>query len=474
MIPAEGPSESLRRRVLVVCGDTLGARMAGPAIRAWNMASALSREHDVRLVSTSASERPGEGFETAHATWEQLRGHVDWADVAIVQGYLLTAVPWLVEADVVLVCDVYDPLHLEQLEQAKDLEPDEYRRVVAGAVNTLNEQMVRGDFFICASERQRDLWLGQLAAAGRVNPDNYERDRSLRRLIDVVPFGLSESPPQRTGPGVRGVVPGIGPGDRVVIWAGGVYNWFDPETVVRAVDLLRTEVPDVRLYFMGLKHPNPDVPEMSTAVRTQQLSDRLGLTGQHVFFNAGWVDYDERQNHLLDADLGISTHYEHVETAFSFRTRILDYLWAGLPIVSTRGDHFAELVDDRGLGATVPEEDAEALRAALLRLLTDDRAIAAARSAVAAVRSEYGWSRVLEPLVTFCRDPRPAADRLAGVAAIRPPGMVAPPRAWSLLGDVRTLLLYVRQGGVREVAVRVIGRIRRLAGADRPTAPPAG
>jgi glycosyltransferase involved in cell wall biosynthesis len=436
--------------------------MAGPGIRAWHMALLLAEEHDVRLVSTSSCDREGEGFSTHYATWEGLREHVEWAEVAVVQGYLLTAVPWLVDSDVVLVCDLYDPLHLEQLEQAKDEPPDEYRRIVAGAVNTLNDQVVRGDFFLAASERQRALWLGQLGAAGRLNPDNYEQDNSLRRLIDVVPFGLPPEPPRRTGPGVRGVVPGIGFGDRVVIWAGGVYNWFDPETVVRAIDLLRRDVPDVRMYFMGMKHPNPDVPRMRTAVRTRELSDRLGLTGSHVFFNSGWVDYDERQNHLLDADVGITTHFDHLETTFSFRTRVLDYLWAGLPVVSTEGDHFGALVRERGLGAAVREQDAEQLRDALAQLLTDPAAATAARSAVAAVREEYSWSRTLAPLLAFCRDPRPAPDRQAGALVIRPPGMEAPRRRWTLKGDIRTLQLYVREGGVGEVLSRIAGRVRRL------------
>ena len=47
-----------------------------------------------------------------------------------------------------------------------------------------------------------------------------------------------------------------------------------------------------------------------------------------MFFNEDWVAYDDRQNYLLEADVGVSTHLDHVETEFSFRTRILDYLWA--------------------------------------------------------------------------------------------------------------------------------------------------
>jgi hypothetical protein len=36
--------------------------------------------------------------------------------------------------------------------------------------------------------------------------------------------------------------------------------------------------------------------------------------------------------------IGVSAHPAHLETRFAFRTRMLDYLWAGLPIVSTEGE----------------------------------------------------------------------------------------------------------------------------------------
>jgi hypothetical protein len=38
---------------------------------------------------------------------------------------------------------------------------------------------------------------------------------------------------------------------------------------------------------------------------------------------------------LREADIGVSLHREDVETRYSFRTRVLDYLWAGLPIITT-------------------------------------------------------------------------------------------------------------------------------------------
>src|SRR5262249_22259839 len=202
----------------------------------------------------------------------------------------------------IVVCDIYDPFHLEQLEQARDLNRQERRETVQGCIGVLNQQLARGDLFLCASAKQRDFWLGQLSGIGRINPLTYDADETMRELVRVVPFGVSDSPPVHTRRALKGVVPGIGEHDKVILWGGGIYNWFDPLTLLRAVDKLRARLPNVRLYFLGLKHPNPHVPEMRMAVAAQELADELALTNTHAFFNEGWVDYDERQNYFLEAD----------------------------------------------------------------------------------------------------------------------------------------------------------------------------
>jgi GT2 family glycosyltransferase len=401
---------SVRRRILVVTADTLAPSMAGPAIRAYHIAMALAEEHDVRLVSTTACTLEGKAVQTALVNDSQLRQMVDWCDIIIFQGFVIEQSPWIAETDKIIVVDIYDPIHLEQLEQTRDDASARRDLILNATTNSLNRDLSRGDFFMCASEEQRHFWLGQLAGMKRLNPANYDRDPSLRSLLDVCPFGMATDDPVRTGPGIRGVVPGISTDDKVILWAGGVYNWFDPVTLVRAVAVLSNRREGVRLYFMGMKHPNPNVPEMRVAWETRQVADQLGLTGSHVFFNDTWVDYDQRQNYLLDANLGVSTHSLHVETTFSFRTRMLDYLWAGLPIVATEGDSFARLIESRGLGLTVPERDVDALADALERALFDEEFRSAAQKNVHEVREQFRWHNVLAPLVAFCRDARRAAD----------------------------------------------------------------
>lgn len=452
-----------RQRVLVVTGEPLLERMAGPAIRAWEIAHALAPVAEVRLLSTAGVKVESPEFDVVHAHGRELRKQTDWADVIVFQGFLLEGAPWLKESSKILVADVYDPMHLEQLEQAKDLGPSGRDRSIRETTRVLNEQLARADFVLCASEKQRDFWLGQMAGQGRVNAAVYDEDESLDSLIAVVPFGIADENPVQRRHAIKGTVPGIGPDDKVILWGGGVYNWFDPLTLVRAVDRLRRRHPEVRLYFLGLKHPNPGVPDMRIAWELQQLSDELGLTGKHIFFNEGWVPYGERADYLLDADLGVSTHFHHVETAFSFRTRILDYLWAELPIVATSGDTFGGLITEHGLGAAVPPEDVEALEAALETYLFDDVAIAAARENVKGFAESYRWAEVLRPLVDFCRFPRRAADLHYDLGE---PETVA--RGFERRGGLRADLAlardYLRAGGIGEVARRAGGRVRRALG----------
>jgi GT2 family glycosyltransferase len=455
-----------KQRILVVTGEPLLKRMAGPAIRAWEIARALSSGHDVRLLSTGGVQTTSHDFGVIHATGKGLREQTDWADIIIFQGFLLEGAPWLKESSKILVADVYDPMHLEQLEQAKDLGPGGRAAAIQVTTRVLNEQLRRADFVLCASDKQRDFWLGALAGQGRINSAVYDEDESLDLLIDVVPFGISNDPPVQKRHAIKGEVPGIGPDDKVIIWGGGVYNWFDPLTLVRAVDRLHSRHADVRLYFMGLKHPNPGVPDMRIAWELKQLSDELGLTGSHVFFNEGWVPYAERADYLLDADLGVSTHFLHVETAFSFRTRILDYLWASLPIVATEGDTFGPLIAQHGLGATVPPQDVEALERALETYLYDDQAVATAKANVREFAIQYQWSTVLRPLVDFCRLPRRAADLSYELG--EPVGAASPfERRRGLRADFALARDYLAAGGVAEVMSRASGRMRRVLGNGR-------
>jgi glycosyltransferase involved in cell wall biosynthesis len=259
-----------------------------------------------------------------------------------------------------------------------------------------------------------------LGAVGRIDPESAADDPSFRDLIDVVPFGVESTAPTPTTRVLKGVVPGIEHGDKVVLWGGGIWNWLDPITPIRAIHALARKREDVKLFFLGVRHPNPGVQQLAMTTRAVALAEELGLRDRFVFFNFGWVPYAERANYLLEADVGISSHLETLETRFSFRTRVLDYFWAGLPTVATEGDVLSDLVAEQDLGRIVAVGDVEGWTRALEELVDDRAAYARVRANVEQAREAFAWPRVVEPLLRLVALPGAVIDppRRAGAMTL--------------------------------------------------------
>lgn len=442
-----------RMKIAIVTLDTFSTKMAGPAIRVWEMAGMLAREHEVTVLTFAAADRTSPHFAIRATRVADFEKDLGTPDIVIIQGYLVHTFPWLGEREFRLVVDLYDPFHLESLGVEKHRPMPDRDRALQHAIGELSAQIRIGDFFLCASESQRSLWIGHLAALGRVNPRTYDADGSLRSLIDLAPFGIAGPAPVQERRAIKGAIPGISESDHLLIWGGGIYNWFDPLTVIEAVGIAAQTDPTIRLLFLGAKHPNHDVPQMAMAVEARRRADELGLTDTHVFFLDDWVEYGDRHNYLLDADIGITAHFADIETHFSFRTRVLDYLWTGLPIITSAGDFFGDLVEARGLGRTVPVEDEAAMATAILDVLERAEEIA---PRVLEAAEDFSWETTLAPLLAYCRDPHYAADRLDRTAPVE----VAAPRP-TLRSLTSKTWESVRRAGVRHTAARAVRYLRR-------------
>jgi glycosyltransferase involved in cell wall biosynthesis len=398
-------------RVLVVSNDHVGAKMAGPGIRYVEFARALAVEHDVTLVVPFATDLAVDGVRIVQDDpWDSrsMNRRVRGFDVVVAQKLPVLTMRHVARSSVLAIYDLYAPLTIESLAWARN-RPTR-RTAAAQRLNEITQEAVlrTGNAFLCASERQRDLWLGALLGVGRIDAASYAADPSLRELIDVVPFGIDPRPPTATGPAIKGVVPGIGAEDKLLLWGGGIWNWFDPLTVIDAVAHLARERGDVRLYFLGLRHPNPAVPTMEMATRAVAASERLGIRDRVVFFNEDWVPYDARGAYFLDADIGVSAHFDDLETRFAFRTRLLDCFWAQLPVITTEGDVLADLVREERLGRTIGVGDTQAWVAALSELLDDADEVAAMRERLEQVRRRLAWPEAVKPLRRLVASPKSA------------------------------------------------------------------
>jgi glycosyltransferase involved in cell wall biosynthesis len=387
-------------RVTILCLAKVGAEMTSPAIRAYELARVLSRAGaEVSLLATEVDD--AQGMEVVVDSFDRHRGLGDklaGAEVVLAQPQWPLVMRDLRRSGARLIFDLYYPDTLEKLEHTA-VSPARTRDLrIAMTVDRFNEATRIGHHLICASEVQRDLWLGTMLGQGLIRPKLYDRDPSLRSAIDVVPFGVPDEPPRSGGRSPWAKFRGIGEGDEVVLWNGGIWPWLDAATALRAIDELAARRPTAKLVFMA--GPNDEMSRAAGA-RARDLAAELGLLDRSVFFNSGWVPYAERGEWLLAASCALHCHRPSQGTRFAL-SRALDCFWAGLPVVSSGGDAFAEEIEREDLGAVASQGDPEAVARAIERVL--DRGRQSYAEALGRAAERYRWDRAAEALIRFATE----------------------------------------------------------------------
>lgn len=391
-----------KKKIVVVSSDSIGEKMAGPGIRYFQIASMLSKKHEVVLLVPN-KVTPVKNLNIVQLTTKNLKMSMKQADIIIIQGMTMFKYSFIKKFKGSIIIDLYDPTMLEMLEIRT--RKSEY----SIDLDIIKEQLKYGDYFICASEKQKDLWIGMLLAIGRITPIDYNKDKSLSGLIGIVPFGIEQSTPtKRSNPYLK--FSNIKEDDKILVWGGGIWDWLDPFTLIHALYNIVQTRDDIKIVFMGTKHPTQSSIQMKAANEAISLAEKYDLIGKSIFFN-DWVPYAERDQFLMYAFAGVSFHINHLETRYSFRTRILDYIWCQLPMILTEGDLLADIIQENICGITVKEKDIGAIEEAIIRLVDDENLYQTFKINLNNLKEKYFWESVIEDLSQYCSSPTKNFER---------------------------------------------------------------
>ena len=384
------------KRVALVSSEPIRAQMAGIGIRYLEFARRLPA-HDLEAVlisPSSVAELPafgGEGRSLADGSIAEL---VADCDVVVAQGQQANNVA--VECPhKPKVFDLYDPWLVENLHYHETLGLDVYRNDHASWMLQLSE----GDFFLCSSEEQRLFYLGLLTSLGRVNPENVKKDPDMGGLIAAVPFGMpTVLPPQQT------LLPPPASGEKRILF-GGLYDWYDPWTLIQALDQLP---PEVRVLFVA--NPNAESTPQRLLAEIESECRRRGWWGNRVAL-VPWVEADRRFDLLREVDLLVAPHRPSLETRLSLRTRFLDGLASGCPVILTEGGTMSRLIMEYDAGWVVPPSDPSRLAATIRKVLSQPKRGGTKAKGAAQLVADFSWDKVLTPLIAFCRNPQVDSTR---------------------------------------------------------------
>ncbi|MEO2166768.1 MAG: glycosyltransferase family 4 protein [bacterium] len=411
-------------RILIISHDVVGQKMAGPGIRAHELARQIATNHETLLVAPRPIDLPEAEVRFGSYGWgdrASLAPFLRDRDAIVANAYVLAAHPEIAQVPVPLALDLYDPIALENTAWLAGAPMAERRARHEEDTDLFRGQLAVGDFFFCATETQRDLYLGALLGAGRLTPEVIDEDPGLRRLIDIVGFGLPAEPFDATGEAVRAAL-GIPDTAPLLLWSSGLWDWLDPGTLIAAMPRILQRHPETRLLFLAGRHPH-DGREMKAVARSREEARDAGLLGSAILLHEEWIPFADRGAFLAAADLAICLHPHGPESHFAaLRSRFLDHLWAGLPSVVSAGDAAAKIVREQNLGTVTRPGDSAGVADAVIQLLNDQDRRLRIQARISAIRQDFEWSAVAAPLLDFCAQPQRRRPEVPLPKPAPPPG----------------------------------------------------
>ena len=384
--------------------------MAGPGIRYHQIATELSKHFDVTLATFNPAYLEGlsgTAYKFTDIKVFDFQKEFNKHDAIFALWLSSDMIAYAKEKGKILVFDLYAPVPVEDLigrvYAGKTQKDEDYSYKIS--ISNYSEFFKSGDYFVCSNPIQKDYWTGYAFASGGVRPGNY-KGFPIENRVALLPMGidLNELKTIKAHRPIRAEYPTIKDNDFIIVWTGGIWDWFDGVTPIRSLHkLVEDGMKNIKLVFLGTKHPNSDIPEMSETGKTIKLAEELGLLNKYVFFKDGWIPYQQRLAYLKEANVTLYAHRSELEARYSHRTRVLDHILCELPTIATKGDFLAAQTEEQGMGIAVPPGDHIAMAKAIERLSNDAKLIESIKSSIRKAQPDYTWEATTKPLIEFLK-----------------------------------------------------------------------
>lgn len=273
-----------------------------------------------------------------------------------------------------------------------------------------NLSLLLSDKIFCRDNKTKDLIVGSLISLGRINLNFYKVSKNFSTLVEEAPFGIEAVEPEHKRNIYRNNISGIDKKDFLLIWNGGIWNWNDAVSLIKAMNVLK-KYKDIKLIFQGYKHPSKWQKLSKEANSAIQLSSQFNLTNRNVFFIKDWLPYKERANYLVECDAGIITSPNIAEANYFLKTRIYDYLWGNLPVILNDSEAFAPIISRNSLGLLARTGDYKDLASKIFDLYRDKYLRRRIKINIIKFKKEIQWKKTLRNIDEYLKNPVQTPDK---------------------------------------------------------------
>lgn len=276
-------------------------------------------------------------------------------------------------------------------------------RGIPTAIGLYKKILQKGDVFSGCGTPQQHMMVGELAMAGRLNSRTfgYEFARVVLPGSPPADAATTKSTP-RTFLAGKGV-----PKDAfVVLWCGGYNTWTDVATLFAGLEKAMAQNERIHYVSVGAntyEAPNNVYSRFQEMIAQSTYKDRFHLMG--------WRPWVEVAKYYRESDVGFNIDALHYETIYGTRTRLVEMLAAGLPVITSLGCELAELLDKNGAGLTFASGDAQEMGDRILTIAQDSALHESMiEKALSYARNELSFAATTAEVRKWAANPKKAPD----------------------------------------------------------------
>lgn len=208
---------------------------------------------------------------------------------------------------------------------------------------------------------------------------------------------------------------GIKPDDFVVLWCGGYNTWTDVDTLFQALESAMERDASVRYVSVGANsYEAPD------NVYTRLLGMIEKSPYKERFSMMGWQPWTDIPSYYRHSHVGINIDALHYETIYGTRTRLVEMIAAGLPVITSLGAELSYMLEREDAALTFEVGDWQMLTDQIIAL-SSDRGVRdqLAENALAYATEGLSFYKTTEPVRDWVANPTLAPDKASATFASR-------------------------------------------------------
>jgi glycosyltransferase involved in cell wall biosynthesis len=392
----------MAKKVLIVSNGPVppmqGYKIEGGGQRSWGLALGLTQNQSpvtvaVPITYSIGSDETAENI--ALVNWSSLDNLASLAnkhDAVIVSyssGKTAEFIAKHIKDSMSLILDCYVPIYVEISARESESVPNDYINYMVD-LSKFNKSLKRGDYFLYANEPQKHFYTGVLSALGVINPYSY---KNFSRLLHV-PSGVDRDTTDAVANPYLDL--GIKEDDFVLLWFGGLYPWFDISSLLKCMPKINQATPS-HLVIVGGKNPyNQNVDIQKQFFAAQKYVDENNL--DKVIHFVDWVDYSVRLSYYKHANAVISINKSGDENQYSWRTRVMDYIWGETPVITNGGDPLSELLIESNAAIKISNIDEKSISKILIDITKNDEKLTTMKKNIKSVKASFYWDKVVIPI----------------------------------------------------------------------------